>query len=234
MSHKYWLFSSIALYLSRTSSFRQTFVVLHIRWSLLADRHHLSLSNCHHGYHKANGLFPVLLSGLLLPYAKMVPDTARPPFSSQTQGPARNTLIPSCADRAHASISLGKEERLAPSPRCFAHRWLSKALSSRSLLHSITGYYHLDLLQTRVWWFLEGDCGLRGWKGVSQDRSLVELAPAWGCITTKAAFPSKSKPIWGSSWRKLRVTHWFSTCGSAPFHKSHLTIVRNTRHLQYS
>lgn len=186
---------SLLVHLDRYSCTSHT--LIRVGWC-----HRLSLSNCHqchHGYHKAKGLFQVLLSGLLLPYAKMIPNTAHPPFNSQIQGPARNVLTLSCPDRAHASVSLGKEERLAPSPRCFAHTWLSRALTSRNLLHSVTGYHHLDLLQIRLWWCLEGDCGLGGWKGMSRDwrvdASQVDLAPAWGCIIAKAAFQANLNPF---------------------------------------
>lgn len=79
-------------------------------------------------------------------------------FRSQIQGPARNGLMLYCANWAHASLSLGKEELLSASPGCSAYPLLSRALSSRSLMHSCHGLpppwtsAHLSLVIFFVRW----------------------------------------------------------------------------------
>lgn len=143
------------------SSFRQTFIVFHIHWSRLADVTAWASPTAITGITKQTDYFQFFCLAFSCPMQKWYRILHAHHLAVRHKGLPRSFNTVLCRQSSCQRFS-GQRGKAAPSPRCFAHRWLSKALSSRSLLHSITGYHHLDLLQTRVWWFLEGDCRLRG------------------------------------------------------------------------
>lgn len=178
--------------------------LIHVGWS-----HLLSISNCLHGIHKANGLFEVILSGLLLPHSKMTPNTWFPPFQQSDrhkEGPARNILMLYCANWDHSSLSLGKEGLLSPPPPS-VHTLLSRALSLWSLrqCHGLPPpWSSANLILVFFGRWLKSQRMERGGPGLKSS-----CKPGWADSSvrlhnSKGCFSTKYKQICGSSWRVSR------------------------------